>query len=1020
MLHLLIALCSHPHLVRLRADALPSVEQSLRGLLAGARAREAWRGEGALIAACGPEPGPAADLALRALADLRSRRDSLFGFALVLAELPGDPGDEEARRLVVDALALVPDEQLWVAPSAAGTFDGVLETRRQGGYARVLGPAAGWVSARSGAAASPAAGGRPPTAVAAPWTRSSLVERCLELLSRRLNDGRDRTMLYLHGPLGAGRTTLLAESARRLGCTGPASPLRAFPLFRRRTPLHPFLNSIDAGFLPEVPALLAGHERRAWEDLAGIPVGILRPATAFAAPDRIGTDFFLAYRLYARAWARRAARSLVPAIIACEDVESWHPAAREAAAGLIDDLLCEPSVIAVVTSTLEALPSEFAGFEAAALHVQPFGRREIRAYARSLFPGLELPEAAVRRIRGRSGGLPAQVMALLRYLESTGRVRAEGSSFTWVQDPAAALELPADPHAVAWHLVRCSLAGQALRLLHAIYLSAGLLDRQDLLDFLAATGVDRREADRSIADLVSAGFATEEGCLAPRTPGVRRRLEELLGEEASRQSRRFADHLVGLWQRGSYHREVLLFSFLARAGRTADALRVLPGIVRRKIDERDLAGARAFCDLSRLDFAHAPDAAERAALGVVSAAGRLRAALLEGRLEEAGGLVRELARVGRGEVGPVLAAEAGLAAARYYLAVGDSASALDALKRGLAAAQDAGEQGATAVREGSLLLGATMAADGRLGEAVEYAGLAERESQEAGDRLGALRAGSLAAACTFLDGRLTRAGEEAGAARALASAMGQREDELFLEFLGARIRFLLGDYEGCSVALQRCRCLAQLYRMAAAEPVLDAWIARSMVYAGSAGEGAARLERLEPTREVLLFRAEAAYFDADTARATLAAERGMSEPSESSFPPPHGGSWRDGFLALEGRCFSLARSDTCLRRQLGALHGHLAARRGSAAEAVRELGELVHGVRPDDNDPNLPLYLFLYADALPEESGDDDKVTVLAKALKGLQERASRIDAPAERSAFLRANRWHQAILQEARSRRLA
>jgi len=38
--------------------------------------------------------------------------------------------------------------------------------------------------------------------------------------------------------------------------------------------------------------------------------------------------------------------------------------------------------------------------------------------------------------------------------------------------------------------------------------------------------------------------------------------------------------------------------------------------------------------------------------------------------------------------------------------------------------------------------------------------------------------------------------------------MGQRDDEAFLHFLGARIRFLLGDYEGCSVGLQRCSACA--------------------------------------------------------------------------------------------------------------------------------------------------------------------------------------------------------------------
>jgi tetratricopeptide (TPR) repeat protein len=1019
MPHLLIALCSHSQLLRLRADSLPETEDAVRGLLSDAQARVVWHARGCLLADCGPAAGPAADLALRILASLRQRREHLFGFSLVLHELASAPLEEEARRLADEALALEPEEELWVSPPAAERFDGVLETRPHGALLEVVGLAAGRLpggepapDAGTGASARSAAG-------PAPWVRQRLVERCLDLAARRLSEDGNRTVLFLHGPAGAGKTALLAEVARRLGCTGPSAPLRAYARFRRRTPLHPFLNSLDPGFLPDVPALLAAHERRVWEELGGIMAGIVSPGNVIAVPDRIATDFFLAYRLYARAWTRRTTRALVPAVVACEDVESWHPAAREAAASLIDDLLAEPSVIVAVTSTLEALPGEFVGLEVSSLPVQPLGRREIRSFAQSLFPGLALPESVVRRIRGRSGGLPVPVTSFLLYLERTGSIRAVDAGWTWAQDPAGDEGLPADPLSVSWFLIR-SLADDSFLLLHALYLAAGLLDREGLLDFLESSGFDRRDASESLAHLLASGLVAEEECLVPRYPGLRSRLEQLLGEEASRLTDRFADHLVGLWQRGAFPREVLLFSFLARCGRTTDALRVLPGIVRRKLDERDLAGARAFTDPSRLALVRPPDAGERTILGVVCAAGRLRAAVLEERLEEAGGLVRELARFGREGPAHALAAEAALAAARYYLAAGDSASALDVVKRGLSAAQDAGAGAAAAVREASLLLGATMLADGRLGEAVEYAGLAEREAQEAGDRLGALRAGSLLASCHFLEGRLTRAEECAGSALALAGAMGQRDEEAFLGFLAARIRFLLGDCDGCSVALQRCLCLSELYRMASAEPVLDAWIARSMVYAGDAAAGASRLERLEATREVLLFQAEALLFAGDPDGALRALERGLAMPAESAFPPPHGGCWRDGFLALEGRCFSLARSGTCLQRQLAALRGHLLARGGSVSEAGHVLGELVRGVRPADNDPNLHLYLYLYADALPEEAGEDDKVTVLAKALKGLQERASRIDAPAERSAFLHANRWNRIIMEEARARHLA
>ncbi len=1020
MLHLLIALAGRSQLARLRGDLLPVVEEELRGLLSRARARTAWDDGGILVAGCGTDARLAAELALRIHGSLHARRDELFGFTLVLHDLPSAPEGSAARRLADEALALDPDDRLWISPSAAATFTGVLETRSLGGWLLVLG-AGPVLAAAPGSAARPETGPAPelhaPVPAIGDWRRETLVERCLELLSRRLNDPESRAVVFLHGRAGAGKTSVVAEAARRLGCEGPTTPLRAYPLFRRRTTLHPFLNGIDPSFLPAVSGFLSGPERGAWDDLGRIFAAVADPGSVVAVPDRVVTDFVQAYRLYARARVRRAQRSLVPGIVAFEDVEGWHPGARGIAAALVEDLLAEPAAIVVVTSTDGVLPAEFAGIETAVLPVPPLGRREIRGFARALFPGLELPEAVVRRIRGRTAGLPASVAASLRYLAQAGCIGAADPLHAWVQAPTA--DVPSDQSSVAWHLVR-PLSNGSLVVLYALHLAAGLLDRAGLLGFLVTEDFDRVEADQEIGGLITAGLAVEEACLVPMHAGLRRRLEEHLGDEAVRLADRFADHLVKRWESGTFHREVLLFSFLARAGRTGDALRVLPRISRRKIDERDLAGARAFSDPSRLGFARPPDAAGNAVLALACATTRLRAAVMEERLEEAGGLVREVAHLARGGVEAGPAAEAGLASARYYLAVGDSASSLDALKRGIAAAQDAGAAAADALREASLLMGATMLADGRVGEAVEYAGMAEREAQEAGDRLSALRAGSLSAVCHFFDGRLTRAGERAREASRFAAALGQREDEVFLVFLAARVRFVLGDLEGCSELLQRCLCLTELYRVDAAEPVLDAWLARALVYAGATAAGADRLEQLEPTREVCLFRAEAALFGGDPAAAEAHADRGLAMAATTTFPSPHGGCWRDGFLALEGRCFSLARSGAFLGRQLTALRGHLLARRGARAEAVRGLGALVRGVRPSDNDPSLQLYLHFYADALPEESGDDDKVTVLARALKGLQERASRIEAPADRTAFLHANRWHRAIMDEARARRLA
>ena len=143
MLHLLIALAGHSQLARLRGDLLPIVEEELHEVLSHSRARTVLDEAGILIAACGPDARPTAGLALRVHASLHARRDELFGFSLVLHDLPSAPEGASARRLADEALGLDPENRLWISPSAAAAFADVLETRSHGDWLLVLGPGPG-------------------------------------------------------------------------------------------------------------------------------------------------------------------------------------------------------------------------------------------------------------------------------------------------------------------------------------------------------------------------------------------------------------------------------------------------------------------------------------------------------------------------------------------------------------------------------------------------------------------------------------------------------------------------------------------------------------------------------------------------------------------------------------------------------------------------------------------------------------------------------------------------------------
>jgi hypothetical protein len=1029
MVYVIAELRNYRQLVRLRAEALPALESGLAAAL-GARAVPVPGLPGVLAAALGnlddmdtPAAGAAASAAARAKEFLDSRRTELFGFTVALADLapssarvPGAPEAPAAAgaRALLDLAA--EDEALWIGAAAVVAFSSVVEETGSGALRKITG-----LRRADPAETAP----RPP---AAAWVREGLVSRALAVTAS-LSEGGRREILYAHGGEGVGKTSLLRSVAARLpGAEAGARVLRLRTIFKRRSPLHPFLGSIDPEILALVPRRLAGPEREAWEEEGGLLRWLVQEdASLELLPDHALEDFGIGYGLYLLAWTRLAEEALAPAVLLCDDVDSYHPSARRLLARLLEDLLARPSFVPLLSAVDPVPPVELSRLALRPLPVYPLGRREVASLAQFTFPGLALPPGMTRRLRRRTGGLPVTVISYLRYLHRLGHVAAREGTWTWRTPRDESTLLPASTLSVAWYLVR-SVYAETTLLLYCLYLAGGLLERAGVLAFLAEAGFDPAAATVAVGALAGAGLMEDEDALIPRHPALRRKLEELLGVEAAALRERFVAHLLSLWSTGRYRHPVLLFTFLARSGRTGQALRILPSIVRRRLDENDPAGARLFADVRSLDLAAAPAPDELRAVTAAAAAARLRAALMEDDPVAA-----DAAEV---DVRKVLAVETRAARAaahvehgKYHLARGDSLAGLDELKQGLLLSQDARDvrpaeaaaEAERAERACHLWLGAAMLAEGRMGEAVEYLGLSQRLCKEAADASRGVWTDAYLATCLFIDGRFTQCLGVVAAARQAARSLYRRELELFLQFLEARVHFQVGFYDECSVQLQAALCTATLYGVEAALPVLRAWLGRTLVHGGEATAGVRLLESLPPTREVLLFLAEAALFSDDLANAALYVDRGLDRAGEFRFPPPEAVCWRDGFAGVEGRCFRLTRGDALLHRTLSALRAFLQGRRGFAAQGIRELHQLTRGEKAMDGDPAAYWFHYLYARVLPDAGGEelDDKGTILGKALKSLQERASRIDGPAQRSSFLWRARWNRLVMEEARERKL-
>lgn len=1020
MVYCYAELRNYRQLTRLRSSSLPGIESGLASSLGSRRTPLLSLGQGAWLIELGPEEdldasGIAAAM-LRVLDFLETRRQELFGFSLLVAGSPsGAPATiaERMRGLLRDAEEA---EGLWCTPECAGLFADFLAFNRDAPLYRVTGP-------NQTPEADLAISEQP-----RPWIREALVARALDIIGDRLNTGESREILHIHGPSGAGKTALLREAAKRLLSGGrEMAVLRPHTVFKRRSPLHPFLNSLSPALLTAAPRYLLGVERAAWADVASLLAWLLGEEAGGGEelhPDHVLEDFTVSYRLYLTAWIRMAGERRLPALFLCDGVDSFHPEARRIAARLMSDFLSFADFVPVVSSTEESLPEELAGLNVLSLFVHPLGKRELRSLCEHFYPGLALPESLLRRLRRRSGGLYESVVSYLQYLHRAGFIRFASERHEWLPTATDDSSLPANPLSASWYLIR-TLHEEAFLLLYAVSLAGGLLDRRAFLAFLAEAGFEQKSAEKTLAGLVMAGLVADEDSPIPRFPVLRRKLESELGVAGTELRDRFLSYMCEMWDAGRYPHAVLLFTFLARNGRTDLALRILPEIIRRKLDEGDIGGARTFCDPARLEFSAEPTPSQRVQITALMAIGRLRASLLEGNPEAADAARTEVVEVTRSNCGLELLGEAWVELAKHSLARGDSTVSLEEAKRALLLFQEPRQERSARAEAGErasyLWLGVTMLADGKLSEAAEYIGLSERLCRETGHLDGALMACSHLAVAQFISGRFTQclAAIERGTADARSAC--RREAELFLLFLKARTQFQLGAHEDFCTTLEACLCLATLYRLDKVLPVLRAWLGRCALYKGEMDYGLRLLSEMAPSREVLFFLAEGFFFSGALESAVEHLDRALSSESEFRFPGAENPSWSDGFASIEGRCFRLSRGDAFVRRSLSALRACLLGLRGDLAGGIQELHKLTRSERSVEEDPNGYWYNYLYSIILPESGGEeiDDKETVLGKAVKNLQERASRIDAPAERSSFLSRNTWNRRIMDEARKRKL-
>jgi tetratricopeptide (TPR) repeat protein len=324
------------------------------------------------------------------------------------------------------------------------------------------------------------------------------------------------------------------------------------------------------------------------------------------------------------------------------------------------------------------------------------------------------------------------------------------------------------------------------------------------------------------------------------------------------------------------------------------------------------------------------------------------------------------------------------------------------------------------------MMGMTALASERYADASDYLSNAQELAETAGDHYERMMSAYARAITEFMTGSLVRSTIAADQAAMSAGYLFRRDGLGAIESLRGRIDLELGDYEKAADRYKRLEALGTKYSLQGVPTRARIWQGRALAYAGDFSTAEGILEPEATDTEARIFLGEMAILrgrprDARTwldnpVRQALVDE--VSTPGgQRPFRPSDRFEWSSPFAEIEGRCIDFASGDTPLADLELALTLFATGLDERDAGCAESLHNLTRSRRAAKANPGMGTYCFfcyLLEERLPDPPVD--KVTVLSRAFKVLQQRAGRIENRIQREQYMEKNVWNRRLLEAART----
>ena len=546
-----------------------------------------------------------------------------------------------------------------------------------------------------------------------------------------------------------------------------------------------------------------------------------------------------------------------------------------------------------------------------------------------------------------------------------------------------------------------------IRILFILKLSEAVFKRQDQLRFLKAAGYSEVEVESAMDCLRTNGYMMDDGDIILFSPGFDGSIFDIITDREDIYSK-FAFFIISEMSKSSLRDCALAAERMKPAADVPEVSTALYLCLTRLVEYGRMDFTDEFLD-------ECPGLSDE-----LHTALKLRCRLLSGDKAGCRPLMEKLPE--KPET-PESINEAVLVleASRYFHAVSDYRRAMDYVKKVLIFVQDVDYPGI----EGAafLELGTVMLSDGRMLESAEYLSLSVEKLTGRNDIYTAVKAILFSAAGQYLWGALDTALSMAEKASGLASDAGIEDWVFFADFFKCRLYFELGRYYDAEKLLAQSMLRNEKFRNSERRKLFTAWAARACVYQGKVYRGLSMLGSLEQDPEVLFFTSEAYYFAGNLEASVEAINKAseMTEYFELGFKPLEYISWKNGFASIEGRFLRSPEDTGILYHNIRAFQAFVSGLSGDREYGIEILFNLTRDQKISENDPYNRLYFYFYCLLLDKRNDPDvvDKLTIISKALKYLQQTSSRISTPAVRQEFMVKNYWNGRLVDEAKREKL-